>query len=150
MDRRVASKGSSGELTTVVGDHFVDVHVELRTAASHPDMQGKHVVMLARQDLVADLNDQSVALIVESTTIVIGDGSRFLQGRVGGDHFARDEIFADAKMLERALCLRSPQLVRRYFNDAEAVSLFSHVCHLIFPCVVAIMIAAKGRRKVRS
>src|SRR5215472_14242357 len=100
MYRRVAPKGSAGELTTAVGDHFVHVHVKLCAAASHPDMQGKHVVMLTRQDLVAGLHDQSIALIVESTTIVIGDGGGFLQGRIGSDHFARNEIFADAEMLE--------------------------------------------------
>jgi hypothetical protein len=133
MYRRVASKGSSGKLTTAVGDHLVHVHVKLRTATRHPDMQGKHVVMLTRQDLVAGLHDQFVALIVKPFTVVISDGGSLLQGGVGSDHFAGNEIFADAEMLERALCLRSPQLIRRHFNHSHAITLLSHVGHVSSP-----------------
>src|SRR5215472_7230896 len=129
MDRRMASKWSAGELATAVGNHFVYVHIELRATASHPDVQGKHVVMLTGQNLVASLYDQFVALIVESFTVVIGVGSGLLQGGVGSDHFARNEICANAEMLERALCLRSPQLIRRYFNNTEAITLLSHLDH---------------------
>src|SRR5260221_8769983 len=53
---------------------------ELGTAAGHPDMQGKHVVMFAGEDLVAGLNDQLIALIVESLARVVRSGSGFFQG----------------------------------------------------------------------
>ena len=88
MNRRVAAERSASELAAPVGDHFVDVHVELGAAARHPDMQGKHVVMLAGEDFVAGLNDQLVALIVEPLAVVVRDGGGFLQDRVGRDHFA--------------------------------------------------------------
>ena len=58
MNRRLAAERRAGELAAAVGDHLVDVHVELGAAAGHPDMQRKHVVMLAGQDFVADLHDQ--------------------------------------------------------------------------------------------
>ena len=64
-------------------DHLVDVHVELGAAAGHPDVQRKHVVVLAGQDLVADLDDQAMYLVVEPLAGVIGVGRRLLQDGVG-------------------------------------------------------------------
>src|SRR5262245_40274809 len=127
MDRRMASKGSSGELGTPVGGDFVDVHVELRAASRHPDMQRKHVVVLAGEDLVADLDDELPSLIVEPFAVVVRDGRGFLQGGVRRDHLAGDQVLPDAEMLKRALGLSAPELVGGYFDDAEAVSLSSHV-----------------------
>ena len=79
MNRRLAAERRACKLAAAVGDHLVDVHVELGAAARHPDMQRKHVVMLAGEDLVADLNDQFVALVVEPLAGVVGDGGGFLQ-----------------------------------------------------------------------
>ena len=132
MDRRVAAERRAGELAATVGDHFVDVHVELGAAARHPDMQGKHVVMLAGQDFVAGLNDQLVALIVKPLAVVVGDRGGLLQDGVGRDHFARDQVLADAEMFERTLGLSAPELVGGHFNDAEAVGLFSRTGHRCF------------------
>ncbi len=64
--------------------------------------------MLVGEDLVAYLSDQFVGLAVQATAGMVGSGGRALQDRVGGDHFARDQIVADAEMLERALRLRAP------------------------------------------
>ena len=85
--------------------------------------------MLAGEDFVADLNDQFVALIVEPLAGVVRGGGGFLQDGVGGDHFARHQILADAEMLERALGLRAPQLVGGHLDHAEAVGFFSHLDH---------------------
>ena len=63
MHRRLAAERRAGELAGAVRDDLVDVHVELRAAAGHPDMQRKHVVMLPGQDLVGDLDDQRVGLV---------------------------------------------------------------------------------------
>jgi hypothetical protein len=100
MNRRLAPERRTGELAAAVGDDFVDVHVELGAAARNPDVQGKHVVMLPGENFVARLNDQSMALIVEPCAGVVRSGGGFLQGGVGSDHFARDQIPADAEMLE--------------------------------------------------
>ena len=132
MNRRLASERRAGELAAAVGDHFVHVHVELRAAAGHPHMQRKHVVMLAGEDFVADLNDQLVALIVEPLAGMVGVGGGFLQDGVGGDHLARNQILADAEMFERALGLRAPQLVGGNIDLAEAVGFFSSACHYGF------------------
>src|SRR5712664_1542643 len=133
MNRRLAPERRAGELAAAVGDHFVDVHVELSAAARHPDMQGKHVVVLAGEDFVASLDDQFITPIVEPLACAVRGGGGFLQGGVGGDHFAGNQIPANAEVLERALCLSAPQLVRRHFNHSEAVALFPRVGHAISP-----------------
>ena len=135
MNRRVAPKRRAGKLAAPVGDHLVDVHVELGAAARHPHMQRKHVVMLAGQDFVAGLHDQLVTLIVEPLAGMVRDGGGFLQDGVGSDHLTRNQILADAEMLERALGLSAPQLVRRHFNHTEAVGFFSRVGHGASPWV---------------
>src|SRR5215469_793978 len=111
MHGGVTSKWSARELTTPIGDYFVDVHVELSAASGHPDMKGKHVVMLAGKDLVAGLNDQLVALIVKPLAVVVRNGSCFLQGGVGRDHLARNQVLANAEMFKRTLGLSAPELV---------------------------------------
>ena len=90
-------------------------------------------MVLAGEDFVAHLNDQLVTLVVEPLAGVVGDGSGFLQNRVGGNHLARDQIPADAEVLERALRLRAPELVRGNIDFAEAVSLGSRSRHATFP-----------------
>ena len=65
VHRRLASERRAGELAAAIGNHFVDVHIELCAAARHPHVQRKHVVVLAGQNLVAGLDDQLVPLIVE-------------------------------------------------------------------------------------
>ena len=60
MNGRLAPERRAGELGAAVGDHFVDVHVELGAAACHPNMQGKHVVVLPGEDFIAGLNDQLI------------------------------------------------------------------------------------------
>src|SRR5215471_10813185 len=122
-------RGGAGELATAVGDDFVDVHVELGAAAGHPDVQRKHVVMLAGQNFIAGLNDQFAALIVKSFAIVVCNSGGFLQRGVGRDHFAWNEVLPDAEMFKRSLGLSAPELVGGHFDDTEAVSLVSHVGH---------------------
>ena len=129
VNRRLAPERRPRNLAAPIGDHFVDVHVELGAAARHPNMQREHVMMLSGEDFIANLHDQLVTLIVEPLAGVIRRSGGLLQGGIGGDHFAWNEISADAEVLERALGLSAPQLVRRYFNHPEAVLFRSHVDH---------------------
>ena len=133
VNRRLAAERRAGELAAAVGDHLVHVHVELRAAARHPNVQREHVVMLARQNLVADLHDQRVRFVVEPLAGMVGVGRRFLQDGVGGDHFARHQILADAEILERPLGLRAPELVGGDLDLAEAVGFRAKVSHRLSP-----------------
>jgi len=58
VDRCLAAEGRRGELAAAVGDHLVHVHVELRAAAAHPDVQREHVVVLALEDFVTAPHDE--------------------------------------------------------------------------------------------
>lgn len=88
--------------------------------------------MLPGENLVADVGDQLVDLAVETTAGVIGVRSRFLEDRVRLDHFARHQIPADAEMLERALRLRAPELVRGNVHLTQAICLYAEFVH---PCL---------------
>jgi hypothetical protein len=133
MNRRLAAECCTGELTTAIRDYLVHVHVELGTAAGHPDMQRKHFVMLARENLITDSDDQAVDPIVEPLARVIGVGRSFFQDSVRSNHLSRDQIPADAEMLERALGLRSPKFIGRYVHLAKAVGFRAHIAHWISP-----------------
>src|SRR5262245_11871911 len=109
MNGRVTSERCPGQLAASVRVHLVHVHVELRAAAGHPDMQWEHIVVLTSQDLVTHLDDQPETLIVEPLTVMIGNGSRLLQSRISVDHLAWDQIMTDTEMFERPLSLSTPE-----------------------------------------
>jgi hypothetical protein len=134
VNRRLASERRSGQLTAAVGDDFVDVHVELGAAARHPHMQRKHVSVLTREDLVASLDNQFVTLFSQPLAGMVCYGGSLLQSGVSRDHFAGNQVGADAEMLQRSLCLGAPQLVRRHLDHAEAVAFRSHVVHAGLSC----------------
>src|SRR5580698_1318418 len=108
MHWRLASEGRTGELTATIGDHFVHVHVELSTAARHPNVQWEHVSMLAGENFVAGLYDQFVPMVVEPFTFMVSYGRGLLQNGIGNDHFAGNQIRADTEMLKRPLRLCTP------------------------------------------
>src|SRR5262245_15120691 len=77
--------------------------------------------MPACQNLVTSLDNKLETLNVESITCMVGYGRRLLQRRVGSNHLARHEIFADAKVLERTLRLSAPEFFGGNIDFAEAV-----------------------------
>ena len=92
-------------------------------------MQRKHVVVPAGQDLVADLDDEAMDFVVEAAGGMVGVGGRFFQNGIGGDHFPRHQIPADAEMLERTLGLRAPQLVGGNGDLTETVGFLAKFAH---------------------
>ena len=60
---------------------------------------------------------------------------RELRGYAAGDRLGvpADEIAADAEILQRALGLRSPELVRRNVDLAHAVRFHPEVGHVLMP-----------------
>src|SRR5215831_10835314 len=127
MHRRLASEWRPRDLATAVGDYFVYVHVELGSAACHPHVQRKHLMMLAGENLVANLGDQFVLLVVQPLAGMIGFGCSFLQNRIGCNHFAGNQILPNVEMFERTLGLCTPKFVRRYLNYSETVAFLPHV-----------------------
>ena len=54
-------------------------------------------------------------------------GRSFLENCVRGNHLTRNEIFADAEVLKRALGLSAPEPVGWDFDFAQRVFLYSSV-----------------------
>src|SRR5262245_61235809 len=103
MNRCLAPEWRACDLTASVGDHLVDVHVELGATSSHPYMEGEHVMMLSGEDFVTGLSDKFELLITQPFASVVGRRGTFLQGGVSDDHFTRNQVFADAEMFQRTL-----------------------------------------------
>jgi len=80
MNGSLAAQRRACDLTTAVRNDFVHVHIELRSAAGHPDMQRKHVIVLAGQDFFARLYDQIMTLLVEAFPRKVGSGSALYRG----------------------------------------------------------------------
>jgi len=127
----LASQRRSRELTAPIGNHLVHVHVELRAAAGHPYVQREHVVVLTRQDLVADLENQFEGSVVQPAPGMVSGCRRALEGRVRRDHFSRDQVPAYAEMLERTLGLSAPQPIGGNTDLPETVRLCAELCHVL-------------------
>src|SRR5258708_26689001 len=105
MNRPLAAERCASELAASVCDDLVDVHVELRSAAGHPDVERKHLMVRAGKKLVANARDQFVGLVAEPTSGVVFGCRRPLQDGIAADHLARNQIMPDAEVLERPLGL---------------------------------------------
>src|SRR5262245_1357744 len=121
MNRLVTAERLAGDLAAAVGNHLVDVHVKLGAATGHPDVKRELVLMLAVQNLVAGTDDQVLLSVAEPAGLVVDQGGRLLDDRVGGDHLPRDEIVPDAEMFQGPLRLRSPELLGRHIHRSETI-----------------------------
>ena len=127
VNRRLASQRCSSKLRAAIRNHLIHIHVELRPAARHPDMQRKHVVMPAGKNLITDLDNQVAALLIEPLLPVVDDGGGFLEDGVRIDHLARHQIGTNAEMLERTLRLCTPEFAGRNIDFAQTVGFFSNI-----------------------
>jgi len=132
VNRCLAPQLRAGDLAAAVGDHLIHIHVELRATARHPYVQREHVMMLAGEDLVADLNDQLMMLVVEPSACMICIRGGFLKDGVSRNHFAWDQVLANTEVLQGALGLRAPEFVSRNIYFAEAICFFANVRHFVF------------------
>jgi hypothetical protein len=76
MNGTFTANRCAGKLAAPIGNDFIHVHVELRSASSHPNMKRKHVRMFAGDDLVTSLNDESMLPVVKPTArmVCVGRG----------------------------------------------------------------------------
>src|SRR5260370_5226785 len=95
-------------------------------------MQWEHVVMLATENFVADLDDQLVNIVVETLAGMVSVGGRLFKNGIRAYHLARDQIMTDAEMLERTLRLSSTELFSRLIKLAEFIAFYSNFLHCTF------------------
>jgi len=127
MNGCLTSEWGARKLAAPIRNHLIHVHVELRAAPRHPNMEREHVFVAAGDDLIADLNNQHVPLVVEPTACAICVGCSFLQDGVCRNHLARHQVLPNAEMFERPLRLCPPKLGARNIDLTEAVGLFSNI-----------------------
>ncbi|MPN17606.1 hypothetical protein SDC9_164961 [bioreactor metagenome] len=112
-----------------LGQHLVDVHVGLRARARLPDHQRELVRMLSTNHLVRRSHDGLGLFLVEQSQLLIHRGRRALDLRERMDDFLRLSLAADLEILNRALRLRTPQLVRGNVDQTESVFLLPDSSH---------------------
>jgi hypothetical protein len=105
--------------------------------SANPNMQRKHVVVFAREDLVANPGDQLTSLITQPVPGVVCNGGSPLYDRAGGNHLWRDQGLPDAEVHQRALSLSAPEFVSRHIDVAEAVGLCTNLYHVGLVCCSA-------------
>jgi hypothetical protein len=82
VNRGLTPDWSARKLATAIGDHLVHIHIELRPAPRHPNMQREHILMLSGENLIADLDNQLVLLVVKPSACVVCIGGSLLQNGV--------------------------------------------------------------------
>jgi len=87
-------------LAAAVRYDLIHVHVELRSASRHPHVKGKHVLVVAGENLIARLENELVLVVVQPRAVVVGVRCALFQSRVRRNHLAGDEIVADAEVLQ--------------------------------------------------
>ncbi len=117
----------AGELDRAVRDDLVRVHVRLRAAPGLPDDQREVRVERAGDDLVGRAHDEVALGRVELAQVLVGERRRLLHDAEGADDGATEAVAADLEVLQAALRLGAPVLVRAHFDLAHAVGLDAHV-----------------------
>ena len=115
-----------------VGNDLVDVHIGLGAAAGLPDHQGELLVPLPRPDLTAGLGDGAGLGLGELAAAGVGPGAGLLQVGKGGDDLSGLALAADAEILQAALGLGTPMVVRRDGDFPHGV-VFDAGIHDSFP-----------------
>lgn len=120
------------DLVAAVRDDLVDVHVRLRAAARLPDGEGEVLREFARNDLIARCLDGIETLLVELAELIVRNRGGFFQNAERVDDLGGHLLDADGEVLEAALRLRCPVLVRRNLDLTERI-MFDTILHLDCP-----------------
>ena len=116
MDGLLRAHLAARELDRPVRDHFVDVHVRLRSGARLPDAERKVRVEIARDYFVRGAHDEIGFLGVELAEVAVDERAGLFERRHRADDLARHHVarrltIADIEIHERARGLRSIILV---------------------------------------
>ena len=79
MNGLFAAERRACDLTAAVRNDFIHVHIELCSASRHPHVKGKHVLVLASQDLVTRPENQLVLAVVEPAAVWLAFAAPFFK-----------------------------------------------------------------------
>jgi len=116
-----------------VGDDLIDVHVGLGAAAGLPHHQGELPVPPAGADVPAGGGDGLGLLGRQLAHVGVGPGAGLLQIGEGGDDLLGLALAADAEILQAALGLGTPMVVRRDGDLAHSVVFDAGIHRLNLP-----------------
>ena len=117
-----------------VGDHFVDVHVGLGTAAGLPNRKREMLRKCSGTDLPANSRNQFRPALVQLALALIGHGTGFLQISEGFDHLRRHFFPAHPEIFQAPLGLGTPQGFRRDTHFSHGIP-FDAIIHEIFSVI---------------
>lgn len=146
VDRLLAAHCAAEDLDGTVGDDLVGVHIGLGAGARLPDDEGEVIDELKGSHLLSSLLDGLSELGVCSalasqrqvssrcrTQAVLGvdDGGSALENAKGAHNGRRHAVLGlvDLEVLQRALCLGAPVLVRGHLDLAKGIALGPGVGH---------------------
>ena len=109
---------SDSYLDSLFSNHFIHIHIKLRTATGHPHGQGKVSFQMTRQDFIASRFNGPSPHIIQVTQLIIRFGCRFFQISKDRDQLLGNFFRADLEVFQTSLRLCSPKFVGRnlYFS----------------------------------
>ena len=110
-----------------VGNHFIHIHIGLRTATSLPDHQGKRLIQAARQYLIADTYYQIALFRRQHTCILIGQRSSFFEVGKGINNLFGHTVYIlyNLKVFDTTLRLRAVISIHGNPDDSHGIFFYS-------------------------
>ena len=121
VNRRFAATPLARQLIGTTGQHFVGVHVALRTTAGLPHGQWKLVIVFAAQHFICRLFDQACNVGRHIAVAIINPGRGLFDQHERMQHRQWHFLVADGEVDQRTLSLRAPIGVLRHIHFTQAV-----------------------------
>src|SRR5262245_4058446 len=123
MHRRLCAKRSTELEVGSVGDHFIDVHVGLRSRPRLPHQQWEMTVQFAVGDVLGNGRNHGCALAIERSKFLVDLGGRTFDHAKRAHDLDRHALRSNAEIVQRALSLSAPESVSRNLQWPESVAL---------------------------
>ena len=125
MDRLFASDDAAGELDRAIADHFVGIHVRLRARSRLEHNQWELGVEPAVDHFLCSLRDERHFFGRQLAQCAVRFRRAFLQHAKRADDGAAPAkpVNSDREIVDRALRLRTPQMIGRHADFAERILL---------------------------
>ena len=90
---------SSKSLDGPVGDHFIEIHIGLGSAAGLPHYQGEMVIQFSSNHLIRSIVDSYLKFFIQAAKGVVNGSGGFFKNAVGPDKFPGKALITDFKIV---------------------------------------------------